>query len=344
VGRPGDDGGDKEEAAMRAVICRSWGGPEVLTVEDVPAPALGPGQVMIEVHAAGVNFGDGLMIAGQYQEKPNLPFTPGLEVAGIVRAIGPGVQRVSPRQRVMAVLDHGGFAEYAVAREADVFPVPDAMDLVTAAGFPIAYGTSYGALRWRAELREGETLLVLGAAGGVGLTAVEVGKALGATVIAAASGVDKLAIAAAHGADHLVDYRADDLRQRLKDLAQRLGRSGIDVAFDPVGGDSFEAAFRSLAWGGRLLIIGFAGGKAPQIPANLLLVKNVSAIGFYWGSYRRHAPELLAPAFAELIGWWVQGLLKPHVSHRLPLADAADAIKLLKERRSTGKVVLTLKE
>lgn len=329
---------------MRAVICRAWGGPETLVLDDLPTPNTGSGQVMIDVHAAGVNFADTLMIAGQYQEKPNLPFVPGLEVAGTVRAIGPGVKRLSPRQRVMAVLDHGGFAEQAVAREADVFPIPDEMDFATAAGFPIAYGTAYGALRWRADMRPGELLLVTGAAGGVGLSAVEVGKALGATVIAGASGVDKLALAAARGADHVIDYRVEDLRARLKDIAQKLGKTGIEVAFDPVGGDTFDALFRTMAWGGRVVVIGFAGGRVQQIPANLLLVKNASAVGFWWGSYRRHAPELLAPAFAELIGWWSQGLLKPHVSNRLPLGEVGEALKVLKERRATGKVVLTLKE
>jgi len=329
---------------MRAVICRGWGGPEGLSLDEINPPALGPGQVMVEVHAAGVNFADTLMISGQYQEKPSLPFVPGLEVAGTVRAIGPGIKRLTPRQRVMAVLDNGGFAEQAVARESDVFAIPEDMDFATAAGFPIAYGTAYGALRWRAELRAGELLLVTGAAGGVGLAAVEVGKALGATVIAGASGVDKLALAAARGADHVVDYRVEDLRRRLKEIAQRAGRSGIDVAFDPVGGDTFEALFRSLAWGGRVVVIGFAGGRVQQIPANILLVKNASALGFYWGSYRRQAPGLLPPAMAELIGWWSQGLLKPHVSHRLPLSEAAHALRLLKERQATGKVVLTLKE
>jgi NADPH2:quinone reductase len=329
---------------MRAVICRGWGGPETLEIDDVPMPATAPGQVVIDVHAAGVNFADILMAAGQYQEKPPLPFVPGLEVAGTVRAIGPGVKRLTPRQRVMAVLDHGGFAEHALARESDVFPIPDEMDFSVAAGFPIAYGTAYGALRWRADMRPGELLLVTGAAGGVGLSAVEVGKALGAVVIAGASGVDKLALAAARGADHVIDYRVEDFRKSLKEAAQRLGRSGIDVAFDPVGGDTFDALFRALAWGGRVVVIGFAGGRVQQIPANLLLVKNASALGFWWGSYRRQAPEMLPPAFAELIGWWSQGLLKPHVSHRLPLSDAAEALKTLKERRATGKVVLTLKE
>ncbi len=329
---------------MRAVICRAWGGPETLLADEAPTPTPGPGQVMLDVHAAGVNFADLLMVAGQYQEKPPLPFVPGLEVAGTIRAIGPGVKRLSPRQRVMAALDHGGFAEQAVAREADIFPIPDEMDFATAAGFPIAYGTAYGALRWRADLRAGELLLVTGAAGGVGLSAVEVGKALGATVIAGASGVDKLALAAARGADHVIDYRVEDLRARLKDIAQKLGKPGIEVAFEPVGGDTFDALLRALAWGGRAVVIGFAGGRVQQIPANLLLVKNAAALGFWWGSYRRQAPELLAPAFAELIGWWSQGLLKPHVSHRLPLAGAGEALAILKERRATGKVVLTLKE
>ena len=323
---------------MRAVLCSEWGEPGGLTLGEVEAPQPGPGQVAIAIEAAGVNFADILMVAGKYQEKPPFPFSPGLEVAGRVETVGPEVTRVSPGQRVLGLTDGGGYAEVAVARESDVFAIPDSMDAATAAGFPITYGTAHGGLVWRAGLQPGETLLVHGAAGGAGLAAVEVGKALGARVIATAGGPDKLAIAQAHGADALIDYKTQDLRAEVKALTE--GR-GVDVVFDPVGGDVFDASLRSVAWGGRLLVIGFAGGRVPQIPANHLLVKNVAAIGFYWGSYRSRAPELLKEEFDALFAWFEAGKLDPHVSHRFDLAQAAEAMALLSERRSTGKVVLT---
>jgi NADPH2:quinone reductase len=279
------------------------------------------------------------MLRGQYQEKPPLPFTPGLEVAGEIEAVGAGVAGIEPGRRVMAFLDRGGFAEAAVARAADVIPLPDTIDDVTAAGFGIAYGTAYGALKWRADLHAGETLLVHGAAGGVGLTAVEVGKAMGATVIATARGADKLEIARRHGADHTLDSETDDVRAAVRELT---GARGADVVFDPVGGAMFDASLRAIAWEGRILLIGFASGTVPQIPANILLVKNAAALGFYWGSYRRHDPERLRASFAELFRWHAEGRIRPHVSHRLPLAEAAEAVRLLTSPRSTGKVVLTV--
>ncbi len=322
---------------MRAVVCREFGPPEKLSVADLPSPRLGPGQVRIAVAAAGLNFADTLMVAGKYQEKPPFPFVPGLEAAGVVRETGSGVTNLRPGDRVAALLDHGAFAEEAVARAADVYPIPDGMDFVTAAGFPVAYGTSELGLHHRGKLQPGETLLVLGAAGGVGLTAVEIGKAMGATVIAAARGADKLAIAKAHGADHAIDYATEDLRTRVKELT---GDRGADVVFDPVGGDAFDAALRVTAWEGRILVIGFAAGRIPAPPANLLLVKNIATIGVFWGASNKRNPAVLRDSFARLFEWWQEGRLKPHVSHRLPLAKVADAMDLLLTRKSTGKVVL----
>ena len=323
---------------MRAMLCHEWGKPEDLRLGEVERPEPGPGQVLIAVKAAGLNFADTLMIKGEYQEKPPFPFAPGLEAAGLVESVGNGVTRVAPGDRVLALTDHGAFADYAVTRESDVFPIPDSMDWITAAGFPITYGTAHGALRWHADLQAGETLLVHAAAGGVGLAAVEVGKALGATVIGTAGGTEKCAIAAEHGADHTIDYRNEDLRARVKEIT---GGRGVDVVFDPVGGDIFDASLRCTAWGGRLLVIGFAAGRVPQIPANILLVKNVAAMGVYWGSNRRKAPERLAEEFKELMGWYEAGKLHPHVSHTLDLSDLPEAMRLLTSRRTTGKVVLT---
>jgi NADPH2:quinone reductase len=326
---------------MRAVLCEAWGEPEGLRLGEIDVPPPGPGEVRVAVHAAGVNFADILMVAGKYQEKPPFPFTPGLEAAGVVEAVGEGVTRVAAGDRVLALPRSGAFAEAALATEDSVFKIPDAMDFVTAAGFAVTYGTAQGALDWRADLQTGELLLVHGAAGGAGLAAVEVGKAMGATVIATARGAEKLAVAQAHGADHLIDTASEDVRARVREIAGALGKKGAEVVFDPVGGALFEASLRAVAWGARLIVIGFAAGEVQQIPANILLVKNVSAIGFYWGSYRVHAPELVASGYAQLFDWYAAGKLAPHVSHRLDLAEAGAALELLKSRKSTGKVVLT---
>ena len=324
---------------MRALLCTAWGGPETLTLGELPDPTPGPGEVVIRARAAGVNFADTLMIQGKYQEKPAFPFAAGLEAAGEIVAVGQGVTHLRVGQRVLAALDHGGYAELVKARASDSFAIPDAMDFVTAAGFPTTYGTAHGALVWRAGLKAGETLVVHGAAGGVGLATVEVGKAMGAHVIGTAGGADKIAVAREHGADAVIDYKSEDLRARLKELT---GGRGADVYFDPVGGEVFEASLRAIAWEGRIVIIGFAGGGVPQIPANILLVKNCSAVGFYWGSYRRQAPDRLGAQFADLFRWFEQGKLKPHVSHRLPLGRAAEAFELLQSRKATGKVVVEI--
>lgn len=323
---------------MRAVICDDYQGIDALRLAKVEAPAPGPGEVAIQVAAAGVNFADTLIVAGQYQEKPQTPFTPGFEVAGTVTAVGEGVSHVAPGERVLAVLAHGGYADVAVARAQVVFPIPETLNFVTAASFPITYGTAHGALVWRAGLGAGETLVVHGAAGGVGLATVEVGKAMGARVIATAGGPEKLEVARRYGADELIDYRAEDVRKRVKELT---GGAGADVVFDPVGGKVFEASLRSTAWCGRIVVIGFASGDVPQIPANILLVKNISVLGFYWGSYHRHAPDLMHQQFRDLFRWYEAGVLHPHVSHTFDLADAQAAMRMLKARKATGKVVLT---
>lgn len=322
---------------MRVVLCKEWGSPQTLVTDDVPAQPLRDGAVRIQVHAAGVNFADLLLISGQYQEKPAFPFTPGAEAAGVITEIGARVNGLKSGDRVMALTGLGAFAEEAVVDAARVLPIPDSMSFPLAAAFPVAYGTSHGALEWRARLRPGEWLLVTGAAGGVGLTAVEIGKAIGARVIACAGSAEKLAIAQEHGADHLIDYSKEDLRERVKAIT---GGHGADVVYDPVGGDVFDASLRCIAWGGRIVIIGFAAGRVSQIPANIALVKNIDIIGFYWGSYQSHNPDLLRSSFAQLFRWFGEGMLRPHVSHQLSLDQAPAALEMLRQRKSTGKVVL----
>jgi NADPH2:quinone reductase len=304
------------------------------------APPMVENGVRIAVHAAGVNFADGLMVQGKYQEKPPFPFAPGLEVAGEVVEVASGVSHVAPGDRVMAVVDRGGYAEEVVAQAADVIRIPDTMDFATAAGFPVAYGTSQFALADRARLKSGEVLLVNGAAGGVGLTAVECGKAMGATVIATAGGPEKLAVAKEHGADHGIDYKTESVKDRVRELT---GGRGADVVYDPVGGDIFDQSLRCTAPDGRLVVIGFAAGTVQQIPANILLVKNVDVIGFYWGAYRRLAPHRIQQSFAQCLRWYEQGLLKPRVSHRFPLEEAGKAILALKDRSVTGKAIVTVR-
>ena len=323
---------------MRAVLCREYGPLEKLEVTELPSSPITPGAVRVAVHAAGINFADLLIVQGKYQEKPPLPFSPGFEIAGVVTELGPGVAGARLGERVLGIMEHGAYADEAVLPAERVIPIPDGMDFALAAGFPVAYGTSHGALDWRARLRAGESLLVLGAAGGVGLTAVEIGKAMGATVIAVAGGSEKLEIARRQGAHHLIDYAREDMRARIKEIT---GGRGVDVAYDPVGGDAFDQALRSIAWGGRIIVIGFAAGRIQQIPANIVLVKNCDVIGFFWGSYRRHRPALVRESLETLLRWFAQGKLKPHVSHRFDLAEAPRAMALLAERKATGKVVLT---
>jgi len=324
---------------MRAVLCRTLGDAGAIGVEEVPAPALGALGVRIAVKAAGVNFPDLLMIQGKYQVKPALPFIPGLEVAGEVVECGEGVTHVRPGQRVLGFARAGGgYASEIVLPGAIVTPIPDAMDFHTAAAFPIAYGTAHFALTHRGRLAHGETLLVLGAAGGVGLAAIEVGKLLGARVIAAARGADKLQIAREHGADEVVDYAAEDLRERLRSLT---GGRGVDVVFDPVGGGAFEHSMRAIAWEGRILVVGFASGDIPQVPANLVLVKNFSLVGVVFGAHSERFPDDSRRRFTELLAQHGAGALHPRIWKVYPLEDAAAALAALGSRRVIGKVVLT---
>ena len=322
---------------MKALVCHELSGPEALRLEELPTPEPGPGEVQIAVAAAGVNFADSLITAGKYQVKPNLPFVPGFELSGQVTTVGPDVTRFQIGDCVMAIPDFGAFAENIVVKEQLCFLMPPTMDFSQAAGFPITYGTAHAALRWQARLGQGETLLVHGASGGVGLAAVEVGKAMGARVIATAKDEQKLRTARAHGADYCLESCCLDLRDRVKDLTD--GR-GADVVFDPVGGDLFDKSLRCIAFDGRLVIIGFAGGRIQEIPANILMVKTVSAVGFNWGGFRNKAPERLGITFGELLAWYQAGLLSPEIFQTLPLESGAEAIGLLTSRTVRGKVVL----
>ncbi len=321
---------------MRAVICRAWGAVDDLTLEHVPAPIPGPKQLLIDVKATGVNYADSIMVAGRYQTRPPFPFSPGLETAGIVAARGEGASRYEPGDRVMAILPYGGMAERALADEVETFAIPDGMPFDIAGAFPVAYVSSHVAIRWQGRLEPGETLVVLGAAGGVGLAAVEVGKAMGARVIAGASTPEKLERAREHGADALVNYATESLTERVMALTDG---KGADVCFDPVGGPLFDAALSSLGWGGRILIIGFVGG-IPSIPANRLLVKHRSALGSALRYFRWHAPDKLRRSVEELIAWYGAGKLAPYISHRLPLSRSIEAIRLLTDRTAAGKVVV----
>lgn len=302
---------------------------------DIADPAPGTGEVLLDIAACGLNFADLLMADGTYQETPAPPFTLGMEVCGTVIAQGADVDQPAIGTRVAVFGGQGGLAEKGLFPAALCRPVPDTMADAIAAGFMVAYGTSHLALSRRAQLQPGETLLVLGAAGGVGLTAVEIGKAMGATVIAVARGADKLTVAEEAGADHLIDSTTDDVKAVVKSLG------GADVVYDPVGGDAFKAALGACNREARVIVIGFASGDLPQIPANIILVKNITVIGFYWGGYLGFNPQVLTDSLAELMGWHAQGKLHPHVSHILPLDRAGDALELMRTRKSTGKVVVT---
>jgi NADPH2:quinone reductase len=303
---------------------------------DIPEPVPGDGECLVEVHAAALNFADLLMAKGQYQDQPKAPYVPGMEFAGVVLADnGAGV---APGSRVAGFLPHGALAQRITVAKHRLIPIADRMSYAQAAAFPVAYGTSHLALDHKARLRPGETLLVLGAAGGVGLTAVEIGKLMGARVIACARGAEKLQIARNAGADEVIDSDHPDLKAALKALG------GVDVTYDAVGGPAFRAAMSASRPDGRLLAIGFASGEVPQIPANHLLVKNLAVIGIYWGGYMAFAPHVLTDSLKTLMGWFAAGRITPHVSHELPIADLPRGLDLLRDRRSTGKVVIRVRD
>jgi len=322
---------------MKAVLCKNWGPPDALVVEDLPSPKPGKGQISVSVKASGVNFPDALVIQNKYQFKPELPFSPGSEIAGVVRQIGEGVKGFKPGDRVMALIRSGGYAEEVVVDEALVAPIPAGIDFTVAASFGLVYATAYHALKDRAAIRAGETLLVLGAAGGVGLAAVELGKVLGARVIACASSDDKLETCKRHGAQAAINYEREDLREALKRLS---GGDGVDVAFDPVGGKYSEPAVRGMAWKGRYLVVGFAAGEIPKIPLNLALLKGCSIVGVFWGEFARRERDLNVANLKELAEWLSAGKIKPLVSATYPLERAADALNDIMNRKVRGKVVL----
>ncbi len=323
---------------MRAVVCKRFGGPEVLELEDVPEPVPGPGQVLVEVKACSVTFPDLLMLRDMYQFKPGLPFVPGSEVAGVVRAVGEGVDRFRQGQAVLgSSISVGGLAELACLRADTTVPLPEGIAFEDAAGLLYGYGTSQHALKDRARLQPGESLLVLGAAGAVGLAAVELGRAMGARVIAAASTDEKLDLCRSHGADETINYSTEDLKSRVRELT---GGQGADVVYDPVGGDFSEPALRSTAWEGRFLVIGFAAGQIPRVPLNLALLRGCSIVGVFWGSFVAREPDRHRANVAELVEWWKSGRLSPHTSATYPLERAADALRVLDERRAMGKVVV----
>ena len=323
---------------MRALLCKEWGSFENLTLETIPRPTPQANEVLIAVRASAVNYADSIMIAGKYQTKPALPFVPGLETAGVVVECGADVTQFSPGQRVMATVSYGALAEFVTAKENETIAIPDQMSFEHAGAFPISYLSSHVALQWEGRLQAGETLLVLGASGGVGLTAVEIGKAMGARVIAAASTEEKLAVTRTHGADDTVNYTTENLTDRVMELTNG---KGADVCFDPVGGPLFDSALSAVGWGGRILLVGFVAG-VQQISANRLLVKNRAAMGSSLRHFRHNAPEKYRQSVKQLLTWYQDGLLIPCVSHTVPLERGIDAIRLLTERKAYGKVIVIL--
>jgi len=324
---------------MKAVLCKQHGLPDTLVVEEIPSPKAGAKQVVITVKACGVNFPDTLIIQNKYQFKPELPFSPGGEVAGIIKEVGEGVNHLNVGDTVIAMTGWGGFAEEVLTDASRVFPIPPVFDFKTAATFAYVFGTSYHALKDRAQLKEGETVLVLGASGGVGLAAVQLAKVMGAKVIAAASTEAKLAVCSQYGADAIVNYSDDNWREQVKVLTEG---KGVDVVYDAVGGHYAEPALRSMAWNGRYLVVGFAAGDIPKIPLNLPLLKGCAVVGVFWGEFATRQKKDNQANMMQLFGWLMQGKLKPHISAEYPLEQAAQALNDLLERKATGKVVLVV--
>ncbi|KIQ26763.1 NADPH:quinone oxidoreductase family protein [Pseudomonas viridiflava] len=324
---------------MKALLCKAFGPASTLVLEDIPAPDVKKNEILLDIHAAGVNFPDTLIIEGKYQFKPPFPFSPGGEAAGVISAVGENVTHLKPGDRVMALTGWGSFAEQVAVPNYNVLPIPESMDFTIAAALSMTYGTSMHALKQRANLQPDETLLVLGASGGVGLAAVEIGKALGARVIAAASSAEKLEVARNAGADELINYTDTSLKDEIKRLTNG---NGADVIYDPVGGDLFDQAIRAIAWNGRLLVVGFASGRIPELPVNLALLKGASVVGVFWGSFAQRQPQDNAANFKQLFAWFEEGKLKPLVSQVYPLERAGEAIDALGGRRAVGKVVVSL--
>jgi NADPH2:quinone reductase len=322
---------------MKAVLCKAWGPPESLVIEDIPARDPGPGEVRIRVRAASVNFPDVLIIQNKYQFKPERPFSPGSEAAGDVIAVGAGVTHVKPGDRVLASTGHGSFAEEVIATAAKVVKLPEGLGYDVASAFILTYGTSWHALTDRAALKPGETVLVLGAAGGVGISAIEIAKAMGARVIAAASTEEKLAVCREHGADETINYETEDLREGIK---RTTGGKGPDVIYDPVGGKYAEPAFRSIGWRGRYLVIGFANGEIPRLPLNLMLLKGASVVGVFWGDYTKREPQANERDVAEMMTLLSAGKLRPHISATYSLDQVPQALIDMANRRVTGKVLI----
>jgi len=322
---------------LKAILCKTYGTPDELVLDEIDEPQLGDQQVRISVKACGVNFPDVLMIAGKYQVQPPMPFTPGAEISGDIIEVGTKVKHLRTGQRVLALCGHGGMAEQACVDAQAVIPVPDDMDYAIAAGFILTYGTSYHALKQRANIQNGESLLVLGAAGGVGLAAVELGAQLGARVIAGASSSEKIALARRYGASDGINYLETGLKQAVNELT---GGEGADVIFDPVGGKYFDDCLRAIAWNGRILVIGFASGEIPSIPANLPLLKGSSIVGVFWGRFAKREPKVHMQNTTELLQMFSAGKLKPHISDQFDLDAASEAIRTLAQRRALGKVVV----
>ncbi|MEE4351168.1 MAG: NADPH:quinone oxidoreductase family protein [Pacificimonas sp.] len=324
---------------MKALLCKEHGPPEKLVVEDVPSPEPGKGEVRVSLKAAGVNFPDTLIIRDLYQFKPELPFSPGGEASGVIDKLGEGVSNVKEGDRVLVMCGNGAFAEEIAIDAGRVIPIPDDMDFDIAAGFTMTYGTSHHALKQRANMQPGETLLVLGAAGGVGLAAVEIGRLMGAKVIAAASTQEKLDLCKEYGATEFINYTDEDLREGIK---RTTGGAGPDVIYDPVGDKYFEPAFRSIGWNGRYLVVGFAGGEIPKLPMNLPLIKGAAIVGVFWGRFTATEVPLHQENMAELMGWLKAGKLKPYVSQRFPLERGGEAIRWMMDRKAMGKVLVEI--